>query len=507
MTFFISALWAESTLRSCALRSAVIFWLMAGALAGAAPGGLDLTFGSGFGKVITAVGSSSDYAAGVALQPDGKIVVAGTCYTNGYADFCVARYLASGALDTTFNTTGTVITPISSERDRATALALQPDGKIVVAGYCGDEDYYDFCLARYLDNGSLDTSFNGTGKVITPIGRDADYTSAIAIQPDGKIVVAGVCLGAGSIDFCLARYLANGALDTTFGGAGIVITPIGTRTDELTSIALQPDGKIVAAGHCMDGVNVDFCLARYLDNGALDTSFNGTGKVITLMTVGYDRATSLAIDTEGVIVVAGGCYTGINFDFCVANYLPNGTLDTRFNNTGKVFSSIGGSDDTIFSVVLQPDRKIVVSGSCATAGNQDFCLARYTVIGTLDTTFNGTGKVITPINNSADWASAMALQSDGNIVVAGYCFNGANDDFCLARYEGEPYTVKKCSFDIDGDGSVRATTDMLVGTRVALGMTGNAVISGINFPSNATRTTWTQIRNFLIGQCAMTVGQ
>jgi uncharacterized delta-60 repeat protein len=357
----------------------------------AAPGDLDTTFGSGFGKVITAIGSTQDYANALALQPDGKIVAAGFCDNGSNYDFCLARYLASGALDTSFNTTGKVITAIGTSNDVANALAVQPDGKIVVAGYCSNGSNYDFCLARYLPTGALDTSFNSTGKVITAIGSNSDYANALALQPDGKIVVAGYCYNGSTNDFCLARYLASGALDPSFNTSGKVVTAIGSGYDYPNALALQPDGKIVAAGTCSNGSNSDFCLARYLPTGALDTSFSTTGKVITAIGSGNDQA------------------------------------------------------------------------------------------------------------------SAVALQPDGKIVAAGYCSNGSNNDFCLARYQGGPFDARNCSMDIDGDNQTFATTDGLIATRVMLGLTGNAVLGGITFASHATRTTWPAIRDYLVSQCGMSI--
>ena len=162
-----------------------------------------------------------------------------------------------------FNGSGTAITPIGVGDDYAISLALQPDGKIIVSGVCSNGANSDFCLARYLANGTFDTSFNSTGKVITPIGSSDDYGYSVALQPDDKIVVAGYCVSGANFDFCLARYLANGTLDTSFGSTGKVITAIGSGTDVANSAALQPDGKIVVAGFCSNGTNDDFCLARY----------------------------------------------------------------------------------------------------------------------------------------------------------------------------------------------------------------------------------------------------
>ncbi|MCC7067988.1 MAG: hypothetical protein IT523_05995, partial [Burkholderiales bacterium] len=288
--------------------------LLAAAPTSAAPGDLDTTFGAGFGMVRTAIGTGIDLGNAIALQPDGKIVVAGYCWNGSDYDFCLARYLANGTLDTSFGSGGTVITPIGSANDYGRAIALQPDGKIVVAGICRGASDQDVCLARYQANGSLDTSFNLTGKVISPIGSSGESAQAIALQPDGKIVVAGRCYNGNNVDFCLARYHPNGALDTSFDSDGKVITPIGSSSNSAGAIALQPDGKIVVAGRCDNGGNDDFCLARYQANGTLDTSFGsaGNGKVITSIGSGNDQANALALQPDGKIVVAGVCWNGSN---------------------------------------------------------------------------------------------------------------------------------------------------------------------------------------------------
>lgn len=482
------------------LIAATLFWVATGTRA--APGDLDVTsFGSGTGKVITAIGSNNDLVSAVALQPDGKIVVAGSCLNGANNDFCIARFLPGGALDTSFNATGKVITAIGPGNDSASAVAIQPDGKIVVAGYCSNGSNNDFCIARYLASGALDTSFNSTGTVITPIGTSNDLAIAVALQPDGKIVIAGFCFDASTRNSCLARYLANGALDTSFNSTGTVVSPVGSSA----SLALQPDGKIVAAGPCYNGVNNDFCLARYLTNGALDASFNTTGAVVTAVGPSDDNASAVAIQVDGKIVVAGACSNGVNSDFCLARYHPDGTLDASFNATGTVMTAIGPGNDVASGLALQPDGKIVVAGTCSNGSNNDFCLTRYLANGALDASFNANGKVITDISSSPDNATTLALQPDGKMVVAGYCFGGSNYDFCLARYQGGPIEARNCSMDIDGDNQMIATTDGLIITRVMLGITGNAVLNGITFAPYATRTNWPQIRDYLVTQCGMSI--
>ena len=480
--------------------------LVISGLALAAPGALDTTFGSAAtGKVITAMGTGNDNANGMAIQPDGRIVLAGGCINGANNDFCIARYNVDGTLDTTFNTTGKVLSAIGASDDIASSAVIQPDGKIVLAGYCFNGANQDFCVARYTAAGALDTTFNTTGFVITPIGSSDDYASSVALQPDGKIVVAGYCFVSPAYDFCAARYTASGALDTTFNSTGKIITPVGSGNDVANSVAVQVDGKIVVAGYCASGGNQDFCLVRYTASGELDTTLSGTGRLVTAIGANNDYANRVAIQPDGKIVAAGYCYNAGANGVCVARFNANGSFDTTFNGSGKVFTAVNSINDDAASLVIQSDGKILTAGTCLNGSNSDFCVVRYYNDGSLDTRFNGTGKLISPIGSGNDIGKSVAQQSDGKIVVAGYCFNGANNDFCLARYDGGSLFASQCSMDIDGDGSVLATTDSLIHARVALGVTGPAVVGGINFPVAAKRTTWPLIRDFLNAQCGMTL--
>ena len=473
------------------------------------PGSLDTTW-SGTGKVITAIGSGPDAANSITLQPDGKVLLAGFCYNGATYDFCAARYLANGSLDTTWNGTGKVTTAIGSGDDYATSMTLQPDGRVLLAGYCTNGTNNDFCAARYLANGTLDTSWNSTGtspgKVITPIGTGSAYANAMTLQPDGKVLLAGYCLGSTNNDFCAARYLANGTLDSTWNGTGTVITAIGSGGDYARAMTLQPDGKVLLAGNCSGATTYDFCAARYLANGTLDITWSGTGTVVTPIVTGDNSARSITLQPDGKVLLAGRCYNGTNIDFCAARYLANGTLDSTWNGTGKVITAIGSGDDAATSMTLQPDGKVLLAGVCRNGTYDDFCAARYLANGTLDTAWNGTGKVTTPIGNSYDTATAMTLQPDGKVLLAGYCSNGAIN-FCAARYDGGPFGYRNCTPDIDGDGSFLATTDALINMRIALGITGPAVIGGITFAPTATRNTWPLIRDYLVTQCGMSLVQ
>ncbi|MGI8788174.1 MAG: FG-GAP-like repeat-containing protein [Pyrinomonadaceae bacterium] len=398
------------------------------------PGDLDTTFGTS-GKVITPIGNSNDGISAVAVQTDGKIIAAGYSDSGSNLDFALARYNADGTLDSTFGTGGKVITPIGSSNDLISAVAIQTDGKIVAAGYSDNGTNLDFALARYNSNGTLDTTFGTSGKVITPIGSRDDFASGVVIQTDGKIVAAGAAeISPFSGDFALARYNADGTLDSTFGTGGKVTTPIGNADDFASAVALQTDGKIVVACSASDGVTDDFALARYNANGTLDTTVGTGGKVTTPIGNADDFASAIAIQTDGKIVAAGYTNNGANADFALVRYAVNGTLDTTFGTGGKVTTLIGSSDDFLNAAAIQSNGKIVAAGYTNNGTNNDFALVRYNADGTLDAAFGTGGKVTTPIGSANDYAYGVAIQADGKIVAAGSAFNGTNLDFALARY-------------------------------------------------------------------------
>jgi uncharacterized delta-60 repeat protein len=401
--------------------------------ASAAVGDLDTSFDTD-GKVTTAIGAGNDFAYSIALQGDGKILVAGYSYNGSNNDFAVVRYNANGSPDTSFGTDGKVTTAIGASSDTATSIALQSDGKIVVAGYSFIVGNYDFAVVRYNANGSLDTSFGTDGKVTTAIGAGNDFAYSMALQSDGKIVVAGYSFIVGNYDFAVVRYNANGSLDTSFDTDGKVTTAIGAGNDFAYSIALQGDGKILVAGTSDNGSNSGFAVVRYNTDGSLDTSFDTDGKVTTAIGGIGDVADSIDLQSDGKIVVAGTSDNGSSYDFAVVRYNTNGSLDTSFDTDGKVTTAIGGIGDVAYSIDLQSDGKIVVAGGSYNGSNYDFAVVRYNTNGSLDTSFSGDGKVTTAIGAGSDTATSIALQSDGKIVVAGGSYNGSNDDFALVRY-------------------------------------------------------------------------
>src|SRR5262249_24291568 len=182
------------------------------------------------------------------LQPDGKLVAAGTSYNASNEDFALARYNPDGSLDTSFNGSGTVTTAIGAGDDYASDVVLQPDGRLVAVGGSDNGSHSHLALARSNPDGSPDTSFNGGGKVPTALGPGDDYPGALVLQPDGKLVAAGESYNGSNYDFALVRYNADGSLDTSFNGTGKVTTPIGSGNGDANALVLQPDRKPDTAG-------------------------------------------------------------------------------------------------------------------------------------------------------------------------------------------------------------------------------------------------------------------
>ncbi|MCB8950809.1 MAG: hypothetical protein H6650_02225 [Ardenticatenales bacterium] len=319
-------------------------------------GSVDTTFdGDGFARIV--LGSS--FSLDVVVQSDGKAIAVGEAYDGeGDASFSVVRFNTDGSLDTSFDGDGIVKTDIyPSGHDTARAVAVQPDGKIVVVGGVGPDPYHP-AIARYNSNGSLDTSFDGEadGIVEVNIGSEAAFASEVVIQPDNKILVVGPTKNVGAnSDLFVVRLNTDGSLDSSFGSGGMAIMGLNSeQIHHFHSLALQDDGKIVVAGkQKVSGID-SIIVLRYQSNGVLDSGFGSGGMVATdVGSITSDR-TGIAIQTDGKILASGqGNGNGV-----VLRYLPNGSLDSEFGNGG--IATIAGS--FLNNLALQPDGDIVAIG-------------------------------------------------------------------------------------------------------------------------------------------------
>lgn len=412
---------------------------------GGEPGVVDTSFNGG--KQLVSVAEGEDYAKAMAVQADGKVITVGRTTTNaGGTDIAVTRHLRDGTLDASFGNAGMVVTAIAAARgaDEAYAVAVQADGKIVVAGSTATTGTdLDFALVRYNADGSLDADFGTGGKVVTSFGNSTDRIYAIAIQGDGRIVVAGESdrgTTTTGIDFALARYNPDGSLDAGFGTAGKVTTPIRAQSarDSAYAIVLQTVGgetRIVAVGG--EG---DFIAARYTAAGALDNSFGTAGKIAGVFvnsTIGAANAVTLTPDNK--LVVAGH----IQHDFALARLNTDGTLDAGFGTAGKVITPVTTTNwDEATAIVRQADGKLLVGG-WAYEGNSssgNFAVLRYSADGALDAGFGTGGMVVTPVatGTQSDSGRALVLQADERIPTVRVLQAGEASDggfkFGLLRY-------------------------------------------------------------------------
>jgi uncharacterized delta-60 repeat protein len=404
------------------------------------PGSVDTSFQGG--KVMVPVGGTDAYAYAMAAQPDGKILVAGTSHDHA-GDFTVLRFTRDGELDASFGKGGVVTTEVGQSSDIARAVAVDDEGRIVVAGTANSTaTKLDFAVVRYLADGKLDSSFGDQGKTIVSFGDDADTAYSLALQSDGKIVIGGDSSQGSSqtgLDFALLRLDTNGKPDPSFGEAGLVTSPIAklSARDSIYALALQTiagEERIVAAGG--EG---DFMVARFRADGVLDETFGEQGKVTGLFGSSIGAARALALTPEGDIVVAGHA----QHDFALAKLRKSGSLDAAFGVDGKVLTAVSKDNwDEAQGLAVEADGKLLVAGwtyeGNSSSGNT--ALLRYDADGTLDPSFGDAGIVITEVAASTkpDQGSALLISPDERvpserILVAGYA-SASFSQFAVTRF-------------------------------------------------------------------------
>jgi uncharacterized delta-60 repeat protein len=406
---------------------------------------LGTAVGSSSARGLEGTSRSTDGANALAAGRDGKLVAAGLSRRGSHGPrFALARYTAGGTLDRRFGTRGKVLTGFGGARSvaGASSLAIRPDGRIVVAGYAyvPPKSYPGFAIARYTVAGKLDRTFGQNGKVVTYFdsARRASAAKAVAIQRDGKVVAVGHSYDSpsfGRFRFALARYTLRGRLDRSFGRGGTVQTDFGAHGGAIAdAAAIQPDGKIVAAGHVSRDSGTVVALARYNADGTRDRSFGQGGRVETKVGEGFSYAAAIVGQPDGKLVVAGRAYVKPDGDFALVRYTADGRLDPSFGRGGVVVTNAGNA----WALAIQRDRKLVTAGAdvVTTPGADDgprFALARFLEDGSPDEGFGRNGKLLTDFHAIAT-ANAVVVRANGKIVAAGTVGGSPWRDFALARY-------------------------------------------------------------------------
>jgi uncharacterized delta-60 repeat protein len=440
-----------------------------------AAGALDPTFAGGSASVgFDLGGGKSDLARAVAVQSDGKIVVVGTAQVDATNhDFAIARYHRNGTLDTSFDTDGKKTISFNlggSNEDSAMAVAIDSQGRLVIAGYASTtSNGFDFAVCRLLANGTLDNTFDTDGKTTVSFdlgGSKDDQCFALALGGD-KIILAGKATQPTGSDLAFVRLTSTGAPDSTFDGDGKKLVGIGAAStiDEVRAIAVQPDGKIVAGGKTNAANDDDFAICRLNVNGSIDLDFDVDGLQIIVFDLGGNKAdvcNSLAIQPDGKIVLAGSGATGVGDDFVVCRLLTNGSPDPAFDLDGRTtiaFNRGGTHNDQAHAVTVQQDGKIVVTGLSDNGFNLDIAVCRLTAAGTLDPFFAGTGKAWFAIDKGGskhDQGYAIANSPHGILVAGSVATTSAGDDFAVLRLRPDPWVV--VSADQGGPPTVKIFT-------------------------------------------------
>ncbi len=461
--------------------------LAASSAALAAPGDLDPTFNS-TGTLVTPITSTNAQANAVVRQTDGKLVAAGFANVPVVGnpenlDFALVRYDVDGTLDPAFGSGGIVTTAIGPGDDQAQAVIQQTDGKLVAAGLSYDVDFNStITLVRYLANGTLDPTFGGgTGIVTTMVGDTADVDAANALIQQADLKL--VVAGYHGTDLTLVRYALDGSLDTTFNTTGKVTTTVGTMATGNGLLQKSGDGALVVAG----AADTDVVLARYDSTGALDATFAG-GVVTKAVGSGAVARAIIQQASDGKLVVAGNTDNGSNTDFMLLRYGLDGMPDGGFGTSGVVTTAVGSGNDAAFALA-EDNGALVAAGSSKGATNLEFALVRYDATGAPDATFGSGGIVTTPIGTGGDEAEALLIQPNGGIVAAGYSISGGTRAFAVARYLSLPGTTTSTTSTTTTSTIVSTTVTTSTSTTVLPTTTtssGGTSTSGVGSTSSST---------------------
>lgn len=402
-------------------------------------GVLDPSFGND-GVVITAISPKYNFTETTFVQADGKILVAGHAGTNATFQMTVVRYNTDGSLDSSFGNDGSVRFPVGPLKSFVTDLVQQPDGKILVGGRTWDDISGNFALVRLNEDGSFDTTFgtNGISHITT---SENDVAETISLLDDGKILLAGYREN----NFTIAKFNADGSIDTTFGVNGWTVLIYTEGSSYIRDMAVQNDGKIVVSGFALNGDNrYQIAAARLNVDGSLDNSFGTNGKVIFNVGDWNDFSEGLALQADGKILIGGHKWIASNplkNDLVVVRLNTDGSIDNSYGTNGAASARLVDGNNYSTSMVLQADQKPILVGFTTLDGEYNMAMVRFNSDGSTDNTFgeNSDGMVSLDIDGREDYAMAVALQADDKIIVAGHAYTSSQteSEFVVTRFQND----------------------------------------------------------------------
>ena len=398
-------------------------------VAQAEPGQLDAFFSQ---DGIQTAFPNGAVAYAVTIDHHYRIVVAGSTLS-AHPDIALARFTPGGRLDAAFGMGGKVVTDLGAN-DYAFDLAIQDDGGIVVAGERRAAASARFVVQRYRPNGTLDPGFANAGTALTGFGRRFQSASAIAITPGGRIVVVGSTSNGVTSRSAVTRYRADGRLDRGFGGDGRVTTDVSPSGEQFTDLAIQPDGRIVAAGWAEVSLVPMFSAVRYTIDGRLDHSFDGDGIARVDVALGADRARAIAEQRDGTFVLAGGASAGGRDEWALIRLGPRGHVDPTFGNRGRLVTDFGPGFDEAYALAVQANGKLVVAGRIRNDAKDDIGVLRLKPGGGHDRTFGAGGRTLTDVAGGSDAARDITIAPNGKIVVTGEATVERTRRSVVARY-------------------------------------------------------------------------
>ncbi len=409
----------------------------------------DSSFGTN-GYTISPLGDGEEGAQSFRLQPDGKLVVGGfSNNSNNLNRYALVRYLPDGNLDPAFAVNGKAILELGpansgGHNEAVRGVAIQPDGKIVTAGNIGytQSNTTFLLLARHLPNGDLDSTF-GTNGVVLSTGNNNAFALSVVLLPDGKILTGGSFYNFAntnnSWDMQVRRYLANGVLDSTFGVQGSAL--IHRNTDELITLALQTDGKILLAGISGSGSNYDVLTARLHADGRIDSTFAADGISLIALDTRIDVPRQIQQLPDGKVLIVGNYRNNATgrFDLFMIRLEANGQPDPTFGNSGVVKYNLGNGTNGLYAALQEADGSYLGAGYDYKDDAYRTTLFHFLADGSLDSGFGDGGAVIFEIAEESE-AKAMELTADGDVIIAGYAVTNGNYDFLVAQFKDTTLT-------------------------------------------------------------------